>query len=102
MAYAPVLVSSYAVYVETKKNKTHIGLYNDAGKIIGTIRGGNPETITRCIDTLRNEKPVYWSEDFKVLVTSYEPVGEGEADIEKIIEEIKPPKRAKRGVRVIN
>lgn len=89
MAYAPVKVSSYALYAETDRNQVHIGLYDKSGDIIGTIRSASPELTERCIDILRNESPVYWSENLKVLVTSWEPVGEGETDIEKIIEQIK-------------
>ncbi len=29
-------------------------------------------------DILRNEKPVYWTEDARILWTGKEPVGEGE------------------------
>lgn len=38
----------------------------------------NPARALLLIDILRNEKPLYWTEEEEILWTGKEPVGEGE------------------------
>ena len=39
----------------------------------------DPARALLLVDILRNEKPVYWTEEEGILWTGKEPVGEGEA-----------------------
>ena len=40
-----------------------------------------PDRAMFLLDVLRNEKPVYWTDNDQILWTTKEPVGEGEANL---------------------
>lgn len=40
--------------------------------------GLDPARTLLLVDILRNEKPIYWTEEKEILWTGKEPVGEGE------------------------
>jgi hypothetical protein len=55
----------------------HLGLADGTGS---SIPVDSAEEMRMLVDILRNECPVYWDAKHTMLMTGYEPVGEGEND----------------------
>lgn len=70
-------VTNYTFFWRTEDNcgVFHLALADGTG---GTLEPDSPAEAMLLLDVLRNEKPVYYKEEHKILMTGMEPVGEGE------------------------
>ncbi len=55
----------------------HFGLADGSG---ASVPLDTPQEASMLIDVLRHESPVYWDAKHSLMMTGFEPVGEGEAD----------------------
>ena len=55
----------------------HMGLADGTG---ASVPIDSPQEMSMMVDILRNECPVHWDAKHGLLMTGFEPVGEGEAD----------------------
>ena len=55
----------------------HFGLADGTG---ASTPLDTPQEARMLIDVLRNEAPVYWDDEHGLLMTGFEPVGEGKGD----------------------
>ena len=58
----------------------HFGLADGTG---ASVPLDTPQEASMLIDVLRHESPVFWDGKHGLLLTGFEPVGEGEVDADK-------------------
>lgn len=61
---------------EDNAGQIHLALAGGTG---GSVRVDSPQEMLAVVDILRNEAPVFWDSKHGILMTGFEPVGEGES-----------------------
>lgn len=73
-------IDKYLVFWNAAANEGQLTLElaGDEDPRTATIHLDSPQEGSLLLDILRNESPVYYDDEYELIITGMEPVGEGE------------------------